>query len=100
MGLHHLGRFEQPARLTLTFAGFSPGVGNKETLEKNPGLVQRFLRATQKSIAYAEKNPDESVAAIGKIKPDLDKDLALKQLKAGLALQRATDGANQSIGWM
>lgn len=73
---------------------------NKETLEKNPGLVQRFVRATQKSIAYAERNPEESVAAIARIKPDLDKDLALKQLKAGLALQRAGDGASQPIGWM
>ena len=73
---------------------------NKETVEKNPDLVRRFVRATQKSIAYAEKNPEESIAAAAKVKPDLDKDLALKQLKAGLALQRATDGANQPIGWM
>ena len=73
---------------------------NKETIEKNPDLVRRFVRATQKSIAYAEKNPEESIAAAAKVKPDLDKDLALKQLKAGLALQRANDGANQPIGWM
>ena len=73
---------------------------NKETLEKNPALVQRFVRATQKSIAYAERNPEESIAAVAKIKPDLDKDLALKQLKAGLALQRAADVPNQPIGWM
>ena len=37
---------------------------------------------------------------MAKVKPDLDKELAMKQLKAGLALQRAIDGANQPIGWM
>jgi NitT/TauT family transport system substrate-binding protein len=73
---------------------------NKETLEKNPGLVARFVRATQKSIAAAERNPEESIAAAAKVKPDLDRDLALKQLKAGLALQRAADGGSQPIGWM
>jgi NitT/TauT family transport system substrate-binding protein len=71
-----------------------------DTLKNNPALVQKFVRATQKSIAYAEKNPEEAIAAIAKIKPDLDKDLALKQLKAGLTLQRASGGAAQPIGWM
>jgi NitT/TauT family transport system substrate-binding protein len=73
---------------------------NKETLEKNPALVQKFVRATQKALAFTEKNPGEAIAAIAKLKPDLDRDLALKQLKAGLALQRAADGANQPVGWM
>lgn len=73
---------------------------HKETLEKSPKLVQGFVRATQKSIDYAEKNPDEAIAALAKIKPDLDKDLAMKQLKAGLTLVRANGGASQPIGWM
>ena len=73
---------------------------NKETLEKNPKLVQGFVHATQKAIAYAEKNPDEAIAALAKIKPDLDKALAMQQLKAGLTLVRASGGANQPIGWM
>lgn len=73
---------------------------NKETLEKNPKLVQGFIRATQKSIAYTEKNPEEAIAALARIKPDLDKGLALQQLKAGLQLVRAKDGENRPIGWM
>ena len=73
---------------------------HKETLEKSPKLVQGFVRATQKSIDYAEKNPDEAIAALAKIKPDLDKDLAMKQLKAGLTLVRANGGASQPLGWM
>ena len=73
---------------------------NTDTLKSNPALVQKFIRATQKSIAYTQEHPEEAIAAIARIKPDLDKDLALKQLKAGLALQRASGGANHPIGWM
>lgn len=73
---------------------------NRETLEKNPKAVQGFIRATQKAIAYAEKNPDEAIAALLKIKPDLDRTLSLQQLKAGLALVRATGGESRPIGWM
>lgn len=75
-------------------------VAHTDTIKSNPALVQKFIRATQKSIAYASKNPEEAIAAIAKIKPDLDKDLALKQLKAGLGLQRAAGGEAQPIGWM
>lgn len=75
-------------------------VAHADTIKTNPALVQKFIRATQKSIAYAEKNPQEAIDAIAKIKPDLDKDLALKQLKAGLSLQRASGGDTQPIGWM
>ncbi len=73
---------------------------HKDTAEKQPRLVQGFIRATQKAIAYAEKNPDEAIAALARIKPDLDKDLAMKQLKTGLTLVRANGGASQPIGWM
>jgi len=73
---------------------------HKDTLEKNPKLVQAFIRATQKSIAYTEKNPDEAIAALARIKPDLDRTLAMQQLKAGLTLVRAKDGESRPIGWM
>lgn len=73
---------------------------HKDTLEKNPKLVQGFIRATQKALAYTERNPDEAVAALAKIKPDLDKTLAMQQLKAGLTLVRANGGQTQPIGWM
>ena len=62
--------------------------------------MQGFIRATQKAIAYTEKNPDEAIAALAKIKPDMDKALAMQQLKAGLTLVRANGGASQPIGWM
>ena len=73
---------------------------HKETFEKSPKLVQGFVRATQKAIAYTERNPDEAINALAKIKPDLDKALAKQQLLAGLTLVRAAGGSAQPIGWM
>ncbi|MBS0849185.1 ABC transporter substrate-binding protein [Citrobacter sp. JGM124] len=37
--------------------------GNQSWLEKNPQLAKAFLRATQKSIAYAVEHPDEGIQA-------------------------------------
>lgn len=57
---------------------------NKETLEKNLKLVQGFVRATQKAIAYTEKNPAEAIDALAKIKPDLDKRLPCSNSRQAL----------------
>jgi NitT/TauT family transport system substrate-binding protein len=74
--------------------------GHNETLTKNPDLVKRFIRATQKSIAYAEKNPDEALLSVFKVKPDLDKEMARKQLLVSIPLIRADNAADKPIGWM
>ena len=42
-------------------------VTTKETVEKNPDLVKRFMAATVKSYAEAEKDPDAAVAAMADI---------------------------------
>lgn len=42
-------------------------VANKETVEKNPDLVKRFMAATAKSYAEALKDPDAAVAAVADI---------------------------------
>lgn len=42
-------------------------VANKATVEKNPDLVKRFMAATVKSYAEAEKDPDAAVAAMADI---------------------------------
>jgi NitT/TauT family transport system substrate-binding protein len=73
---------------------------HNDTISKNPDLVRRFVRATQKSIAYAEKNHDEALASVFKIKPDLDKDMARKQLVVSIPLIRANNADNQPLGYM
>lgn len=42
-------------------------VASKETVEKNPDLVKRFVAATIKSYKEAEKNPDAAVASMADI---------------------------------
>lgn len=73
---------------------------HNDTIGKNPDLVRRFVRATQKSIAYAEKNQDEALASVFKIKPDLDKEMARKQLLVSIPLIRANNAGSQPLGYM
>jgi NitT/TauT family transport system substrate-binding protein len=39
-------------------------VAHKDMLKDNPDLVQRFLDATLKAVAHAEKNPDDAIDAL------------------------------------
>jgi NitT/TauT family transport system substrate-binding protein len=73
---------------------------NADTLKDKPKLVEGFIRATQKAFADAEKDPASSIAAGLKVKPDMDKNLALKQLNAGLKLMRSRSAPKAPIGQM
>ena len=71
-----------------------------DTLKDKPKLVEGFIRATRKAFEEAEKAPEAAIAAGLKVKPDMDKDMALKQLKAGLALVRSKAAPQAAIGVM
>lgn len=71
-----------------------------DTLKEKPKLVEGFIRATQKAYADAEKDPAAAIAAGVKVKPDMDKDMALKQLNAGLKLVRSKAAPTAAIGFM
>jgi NitT/TauT family transport system substrate-binding protein len=71
-----------------------------DTLKDKPKLVEGFIRATQKAYAEAEKDPEAAIAAGLKVKPDMDKAMALKQLQAGLKLVRSKAAPTASIGMM
>ena len=73
---------------------------NTDTLKDKPKLVAGFIRATQKAYADAEKDPAAAIASGVKSKPDMDKDLALKQLVAGLKLMRSRSAPSAPIGQM
>jgi NitT/TauT family transport system substrate-binding protein len=72
----------------------------RETIQRNPDLVRRFVRATQRAFEAAMREPEAAIAAGLRIKPDMDRDLALAQLRAGLQLVRSARGADRPIGWM
>ena len=73
---------------------------NQDTLKDKSKLVEGFIRATQKAFAAAEADPAASIAAGLKANPNMDKDLALKQLQAGLKLTRSRSAPSAPFGQM
>lgn len=73
---------------------------HNDTLKDKPKLVEGFIRATRKAFEDAEKNPEAAIEAGLKVKPDMDKAMALKQLKAGLQLVRSKSAPTAPIGFM
>ena len=72
----------------------------RDTLQKNPDMVRRFIKATRASFDLAMADPGAAIDAGLKAKPDLDRTLSLDQLKAGLALVKGPKGPTQPVGWM
>ncbi len=54
---------------------------NENLIKTNPDLVQRFVRATARSISAAIDNPDAAVAEVIKVSPDRDQKLETTKLK-------------------
>ena len=73
---------------------------HQDTLKEKPKLVEGFIRATQKAFIEAEKDPAAAIAAVMKVKPDMDEDLAAKQLAAGFKLVRSRSAPRAPIGVM
>jgi NitT/TauT family transport system substrate-binding protein len=69
------------------------------TIASKPDLVRRFIAATQKSWAAAQKDPDAAIDALLKAKPGLDFESQKNQLVADLPnlYSPATEG--KPIGW-
>jgi NitT/TauT family transport system substrate-binding protein len=71
-----------------------------DTLKDKPKMVEGFIRATRKAFEEAEKDPEAAIAAGLKVKPDMDRAMALKQLQAGLKLVRSKAAPTAAIGFM
>jgi NitT/TauT family transport system substrate-binding protein len=69
-----------------------------DTIRKNPDLVKRFVRATQKSWEEAKKNPGAAVDAAMKAKPDLNRQSTLDQLLVDIELLDSKNSKGR-IGW-
>ena len=73
-------------------------VARNETLQKNPDLVRRFVRASIKSWEEAKKNPGAAVDAALKVKPDLNRQSTLDQLMVDIDLLDSKNSKGR-IGW-
>jgi NitT/TauT family transport system substrate-binding protein len=69
-----------------------------DTIEDNSDLVRRFVAATVRRFEAALADPDASIAAGLKVKPDLDPDLSLEQLKVGFGLMQSKASEGLPLG--
>jgi len=69
-----------------------------DTIQSSPDMIRRFVRATQKSFQAAMAEPEASIAAGRKVKPDLDPALGLEQLKVGLSLMPSPASKDLPLG--
>ena len=70
----------------------------ESTIKEKADLVRRFVRATARSWEEARKNPEAAVDATMKVKPDLNRDSQLDQLKVDIELMDSPNSKGR-IGW-
>jgi ABC-type nitrate/sulfonate/bicarbonate transport system substrate-binding protein len=56
-------------------------IASEKTINENPGLVRKFLRATTKGYEFAIDNPEEAAAILTDKVPDLDKNIVVASQK-------------------
>jgi NitT/TauT family transport system substrate-binding protein len=71
----------------------------ESTIAEQPDLVERFVRASVRSWEAAQEDPEAAVDAALKVKPDLNRESTLKQLKVDLDLLLSPNTEGQSIGY-
>jgi NitT/TauT family transport system substrate-binding protein len=73
---------------------------NKDTIAKNPKLIERFLRATHKGWRDAKADPAASIDAMVEMVPGLDRDTLLATMPQILDLCVTERSAKHGLGWM
>lgn len=73
---------------------------NTETLQKNPKLVERFLRATHKGWRDAQADPAASIDAMVQAVPGLDRDALLATMPQIMDLCVTERSRKHGLGWI
>jgi NitT/TauT family transport system substrate-binding protein len=68
-----------------------------ELIQNDPGLVQRFMRATLRGWTYAVENPGSVGAFVQKYNANVDPELEVEKMIASIPL---VNTGEDSIGWM
>ncbi len=94
---------KQPAALRFADLGVNT-VGmtvhtHEDVIAENPDLVRRFVKATVRSWEAAMEDPEAAVDAALKVKPDLNRESTLKQLKVDLSLLFSPATKGKGIGF-
>jgi NitT/TauT family transport system substrate-binding protein len=80
---------------------YGNGIITQEALiEKNPGLVRRFVKATMESLTWAVDNPKAAVRYVVQSKPALSYDNTLEQWKATIRFVVTPESLKTGLGYM
>jgi NitT/TauT family transport system substrate-binding protein len=72
---------------------------HEDTIAEKPDLVRRFVAASVRSWQAAQEDPEAAVDAALEVKPDLDRESTLKQLKVDLGLLDSPGTKGKGIGY-
>ena len=72
---------------------------HQETIKSNPKLVAGFVRATIRAYQYALQHPEESIASLKKVAPNIKPDVEVEKLKATAHLLDSPDTKTHGIGY-
>jgi NitT/TauT family transport system substrate-binding protein len=78
-------------------------IASNSTIQNNPDLVKRFITALQMGYVYSLDHPDEALADISKVSPELASQphtVLLQGLQATLDLLHSPNTQTKPIGWM
>jgi NitT/TauT family transport system substrate-binding protein len=93
----------QPAALRFADLGVNTvGItvhAHEDTIAERPDLVERFVRASVRSWQAAQEDPEAAIEAALKVKPDLNPESTLKQLKVDLGLLLSPNTEAEGIGY-
>lgn len=74
-------------------------VAMRNYVDENPDVVERFLRAVLRGIAWAEANPDAAIDIVLEFAPEEDRDHQKYMLETELGMARNPDADVDLIGW-
>lgn len=86
------------AELGVSLLGFAV-IANDDTIEENPDLVRRFVKATSRAWEAARANPESVMSALHTVNPDFNLERGLKQLNVMLALMDTPSTAGNPAGF-
>ena len=71
------------------------------TIDENPELVEKFVRATQRAVQYTMDNPEEAAEIFAEHAGEMgfDKELSLAEIQGALELLWTENSEGNPIGW-
>ncbi|MFO1284548.1 MAG: ABC transporter substrate-binding protein [Burkholderiales bacterium] len=74
-------------------------IAHIDTIKSNPKLVAGFVKATLRAYAYALDNPEEAIASLVKVAPNVKPQVEVDKLKATRGLLDSADTKKYGVGY-